>query len=209
MPAGRAPGECKQGTLPGFSPRPIAAREGTGADPAALTPKSWFSPSPAAAPPSPPALLTPPQGAAVLLQPGDGTTAAVGYSQGTILISSGKRRRGESPAGSQSPSCLAPGSAEQALAWLPRQRQHTGSVDGFSMGTVTKEDGAGGGWGHCMGRAGSPRYMNQRGLHAPKPALKCMLRCLPGHVSTTGRKYSFYPFQLLFRVFESSHNLGL
>lgn len=40
VPVGKAPGVLKQGLSPGFSPNPARAREGTGADPTAFTPKT-------------------------------------------------------------------------------------------------------------------------------------------------------------------------
>jgi len=129
VPAGRAPRECEQGISPGFSPRPAAARESTGADPTALTPKAGL-PQPCCspwAPLFPPMLLTPLQGPVVPLHLGYGTAVAAGYSQRTAPVSSGKCSRGESPAGSWSlvpgPRPV-PGSVELVLAWLPPRVLH-------------------------------------------------------------------------------------
>lgn len=185
MLAGRAPGEHKWGILPGFSPHPGAARDGTGGVPTALTPKAG-PPQPrcscAGSPVSPPMLLTPPQGAVVPFQPGDGTAAAVGYSRETAPVSSGKCRRDENLAGSRSWSrpapCTGPGSVEQALAWLPGQRHRTGVWTGSPWGPSPRRTEQGGGWSTptCpLRRAGSPRYMDQRDFHASKPALKHVL----------------------------------
>ena len=114
------PGSVSGGYRLDYAPVPPQAGKALGLT-TQPSPPPLVPPSPAAAPRAPllpPALLTPPQGAAVPLQPGDGTTVAVRYSQRAApCLPWEVQERGEP---SREPALVpAPGSVEQALAPLP------------------------------------------------------------------------------------------
>ena len=154
------------------APVPLQPRRALGLTPQPSPPKLVpTSPTAAAWAPlsTPPMLLTPPpQSAVVPLQAGDGTVVAVRYSPGTAPISSGKRRRGESPAGSW---FLLP-VLHPALPLALWNRHWPGCHDSVitpECGPVLHGDRHQGGWSEgvaeAMGSAVSPRYMDQS-LHA-------------------------------------------
>lgn len=152
-------------------------------------------PSPAAAPRAPlcPAmLLTPSQGAAIPLQPGNRSVAAVGCPQGTAPFPAGHAgevaaRWGVDP---DPAPCTAP-ALWNSTGLVATAVSHY-SVEGFSMGTVTKEHGMTATPTCPMGSAWSPHYMDQRDFHAPKPALKHMAPMCPWLCVHSKQKLSFY-----------------
>lgn len=149
-------------------------------------------PSPAAAPRAPLCplvLLTPLQGAAIPLQPGDRMVAAVGCPQGTAPFQRDTQERWQ-PQGQWVP-ILHPallqlcGTGTGLVATVVSHY----SVEGFSMGTVTKEHGMTATPTHLIAGAGSPHY---KGFPYPKTSPKaCAPTCPWLHVHRK-QKLSFY-----------------